>query len=314
MFDLDAWLRETTQRQHGLVAVSQALAAGASRYQIRHRLAGPEWALATKRVMRLEGSPRTDTQELKALVLDGGPGTTVSGLSAPALWRLPGFDFGPLHASRDRRISGRTPSVGWLRRPRALPEAHTTTVEGVEVLTLPATLLDIAPMIHAKRLERTIDTVTARSPAVLTSLHRLLEDFGASGRNGVGILRQLLAERPVGYLPPTRLERRFEKLLEEAGEPPMRRQVDLGGHEWIGRVDYVDDPPIFLVEVNSQTFHGAVLDVRADEERYEALHRAGFLEILPLEEEIIWHRPWEVPRLVRAGRARAAIAARRLAS
>ena len=51
----------------------------------------------------------------------------------------------------------------------------------------------------------------------------------------------LLLKRPVGYRPPeSGLEARFMQILADAGEPPLERQVDLGGHDWIGRVDFLD--------------------------------------------------------------------------
>jgi hypothetical protein len=303
--EIDVWLRAVSNRQHALVGIAQVLDAGFSRHALRHRLRGPDWGLATSRVMRLIGAPESSLQPLQALVLDGGPGTAISGSAGAALWRLPSFDFGPLEASRLRGVSGSPLSVGRLHRPRYLPDHHVTTVAGIEVLTLPRTIFDLAPTMHPMRLARLIDTVTGRSPSVLAALHKMLEELSASGRSGITVMREILEARPPGYIPAaSNLERRFEGILEEAGDRPMRRQVNLGGHDWIGRVDYVDDPPYFIAEIQSQTYHSALLDQLADERRFDALKAAGFLEVLPIPEAMVWHQPAEVLRRVRAARVR----------
>ena len=42
-------------------------------------------------------------------------------------------------------------------------------------------------------------------------------------------MRELIGQRPPGYRPAeSNLERRFEKILADAGETPFERQVDLG--------------------------------------------------------------------------------------
>ncbi|HEX2701508.1 MAG TPA: hypothetical protein VHM89_15010, partial [Acidimicrobiales bacterium] len=40
--------------------------------------------------------------------------------------------------------------------------------------------------------------------------------------------------------PASGLEARFARLLAEAGGAPLEAQVDVGGHEWVGRVDFLD--------------------------------------------------------------------------
>lgn len=142
-----------------------------------------------------------------------------------------------------------------------------------------------------------------RSPAVLAGLHRVLDELGGRGRTGTAVVRELLATRPVGaVLPASGLEARVIRILEEAGEPPLERQVDVGGHEWIGRVDLVDSAVGLIVEIDSAAHHSSKLDRERDRRRDEALYAAGWRLVLRIPEDDVWQRPREVVARVRAAR------------
>jgi very-short-patch-repair endonuclease len=153
------------------------------------------------------------------------------------------------------------------------------------------------------RLERLLDTVITKSPAMLPALHDMLDELGCRGRPGIAAMRRLLAERPRGTrVPASGLERRFERLLADAGEPPLERQVDVGGASWLGRVDYADRSLLLLVEIDSVLHHTSVSDQRRDAERDAALLSAGYRKVLRITEEDIWHRPWLAVGAVRNAR------------
>ncbi len=303
---IDAALRATAELQHALVSYQQARSLGASPKGLVRRAGSVNWEPVTSRVLRLVGAPRTSKQVLMAAVLDGGPGTVVSRLSAAALWRLPGFSFGPVQASRQRGRSSRKPGLGRLYLPLALPAHHATTVDAIPVTTLARTLFDLAALLRPERMERVVDTVVSRSPSTLRALHSTLEDLGEHGRNGIAVMRAILAERPPGYVPPASgLEARFMRILAEAGHPPLERQVDVGGHEWIGRVDFVDRESGLLVEVDSALHHSSNLDKKRDRQRDEALKAAGWRGVVRVPEEVIWHRPGQAVSMVHRARSRA---------
>src|SRR3546814_16333358 len=79
---------------------------------------------------------------------------------------------------------------------------------------------------------------------------------------GIRTMRQVLATRGLDYVPPaSNLEARFEQILLQAGEAPMRRQVDIGdGDRWIGRVDFRDADLPLLVEIPSERFTAGLID------------------------------------------------------
>lgn len=300
---LDDELRCLAEQQHALVTRRQARELGASTAAIAHRLSGPDWDAPTARILRLVGAPRTTLQQLMTASLDSdGP---ISVRSAAYLWRLPGFGFGPVIVSR-QKDRGRLPSsIASVHRVRYLPATHVTERHAIPVTTLPRTLFDLAASIHPGRLERLIETVIGRSPSLLNALHHTLDELGASGRDGVAAMRAALANRLIGYVPTeSGLEARFARILADAGEPPLERQVDLGGHEWIGRVDFLDRLLGIIFEIDSDLHHSTPMDKAQDRRRDEALKVAGFNEVVRIDESVVWRQPDETLFRVQDARRR----------
>lgn len=256
---LDDRLREVAERQHGVISRAQARECGASRAQLEARLAGPDWEAMTPRVLRLVGAPRSDLQLAMAAVLDAGRAAVLGLTSAAWAWGLPGFALVPLVCSRERGRTGSTSALARLHQPRYLPPHHVTAVRGIPVPILPRLLFDLAGVLPLSRTARVLDTVLARSPGLLLVLHEMLPELAARGRDGIRAMRVLLAERPVGTrLPESGLERRFEEIVRPFGVH-LRRQVDVGGAEWLGRVDYLDELGI-VYEVDSERHHQSPAD------------------------------------------------------
>ncbi len=300
---IDDDLRVLAERQHGALSRVQARGLEVSPSGLRSRLAGPDWVAPTPRALRLAGAPRTDHQELMLAVLDAGPGAVVGHRAAAALWHLPGFAFGPIELVRQRGWSGRRSAMGRIRECRLLPRTHCTERDAIPVTSLARTLFDIAADVHALRLARLVDTVVSRTPGMLPSLHAMLDELGERGRNGVAAMRAVLEERPTGYLAPASgLEARFIRILAEAGEAPLERHVDLGGHEWIGRVDFVDRHARVVVEIDSATHHSSKVDRERDRQRDQALLAAGWRAVVRIAEDVVWHRPAEAVAGVRRAR------------
>jgi very-short-patch-repair endonuclease len=236
-------------------------------------------------------------------VLDAGPAAAASHLAAAWLWKLPGFGS-RVEVTRLRNTTDRPgPRI---HEPRLVLPHHVTVYEAIPVTSLGRTIFDLAAVIHPDRLARVVDNVVTRSPAMGGVLHDMLPELAKRGRTGITVMRQVLADRPRGLpVPATGLERRFEEILRNAGERVPRRQVDVGGDTWIGRVDYRDEDFPILFEIDSRTFHTGLLDAEADRQRDEALYAAGWFEVVRITEDEIWRRPWVVVEKVRAARARA---------
>lgn len=224
------------ERQHAAVATRQIRGLGGDRFWIARQVRCGRWEVATSRVIRIAGSPRTAEQRLMISVLHAGPTAMASHESAAWLWRLPGFAETAV-VLRDRPHGG----------------------------------------------------------------HCTLDELACRGRSGITTMRQVLAELPVGSkVPATGLEARFEEICHNAGIRELERQLDAGGHSWLGRVDFVLRRLKLLIEVDSRLYHTSPLDVANDEARDKAMLAAGWRKVLRVAEEDIWRRPWFVVEQVRA--------------
>lgn len=296
--------------QHGVAARRQLREAGVdARAEARMVSAGLLTRLSP-RVVRAAASPRTDLQRLSAAALDAGPGAHLCDDTAAALWGVPGSGLaGPIRLARRHGTAAARCDLGAVTTWRSLEPHHTTLVWGIPIVTLPVTVLRLAATLRWERFERVADTVCGRAPRVLDALHELLPELAASGRNGITALRQFLDQRPPGYQGPhTNLEARVIQILSQAGEPPLECQADLGGHSWIGRVDFYDPQVPFVLEVNGDAFHGMPTQVAHDRHRAAKLEAGGFGPVVSVGESSVWHRPWEVVDLVRAARRGSLIA------
>lgn len=241
-----------------------------------------------------------------AAVLDAGDGAVASHRTAAALWRLPSFNLYDRDVSRLHGADHRRPAFGRLHHPRSLPAHHVTVVEGMPVTTPARTLFDLAGVLHPYRTARAVDNALAQSPALLRALHRMLPELAERGRNGITAMREILADRPLSYIAPASgLESRAIQVLEEAGIH-VRRQVDLGGDDWIGRVDLLVEGTNLVIEVDSARYHTSMLDRERDSQRDAALHTAGY-DVLRVTAEEVWSAPETVIRKVLAGKSSASV-------
>src|SRR5687768_10837053 len=90
--------------QYGLLTRPQALAAGMTPKQIRHRLDTGRWEVDHVSVYRLAPVPVTWHQRLLSACLAGGPGAAASHRSAGELWQLDAVPAGLIEITAERRI------------------------------------------------------------------------------------------------------------------------------------------------------------------------------------------------------------------
>ena len=302
---LDDDARNHAEAQHGLITRQQLRALGASSAAIRHRLGTGQWQPLSPQVLSLNGAPRTPRQAALAAVLDTGAGSWLSHHSAAALWELPGFDLAPHHVSRPRTGTRRTHRLAVVHYPGRMPVNHLAVLDDIPVSSPTRVLFEVAGSVHPKRLARLVDTAWAQRLVTWHSLRSSLTVLGRRGRPGITTMRKIVETRGPDYVPAeSGLERRFEQILVDDGQEPMKRQVDLGDQfGWIGRVDQLDRDARVVVEVNSERFHAALTDRQVDQTRIAALTKAGF-DVVTVWDRDIWHQPRTVARRVRDARRR----------
>jgi very-short-patch-repair endonuclease len=121
-------------------------------------------------------------------------------------------------------------------------------------------------------------------------------------------MRAVLAARRGAWSPPASgLEGRVARLLERHGLPRFERQIDLGGDRWVGRVDFVNRAERLVLEVQSNRYHSALSDRRADAERSRTLRAAGW-RVLEVWESEVWSEDLAWLDRLRAALASSAVA------
>lgn len=311
----DLLLRDLAASQHGLVSTDQARHLGYTYNQLSRLADGVRWERRSPRVLRLVGTAQTDGQVAMLGVLDAGPGGVLSSTSAAAWWDIPGNHLLPIQVSRMRDATSRPNREGLNHEPTLLPQHHVVTLEGVLTVVPARALFDIAGMRRrgaekpwwVDRMARMVDNAWSKRLVSGRSMHAMLEEMAERGRPGIQVMRLVLETRGHDYVPPASgVESRFDQILVNAGQKPMRRQVDIGdGDRWIGRVDFVDEDRPLIVEVQSERFHSSLIDKQLDAQRIARLGAAGFV-VVEITDVDVWHRPHEVLSAVAEGRRAAA--------
>jgi hypothetical protein len=291
---MDQKIVEGAEKQHGLASFGEAARAvgrGAAAAELR----SSRWERTVRGQYRVRGAPQTWEQQVMALVLAAGPDAAASHRSAAALLGIPGFSRrGEAEVSTPRARRHRA-ATGVVHRCRAFPAAHLTVVDGIVTTRVARTLVDLAGVLPAGRVERAVDSCLGQRMVSLETLVATFEELAGRGRAGIAIMRAILAARAPGYIAPeSPLEAEFLAFLAAAGLPEPVRQLDVGGDEgWIGRVDYAFRPWKVLVELDGRAYHTANLDREADARRDARLRAAGWL-IIRITSADLRDRPGEV--------------------
>jgi hypothetical protein len=148
------------------------------------------------------------------------------------------------------------------------------------------TVLDIAPSVSRRALERAFD----RSMTLELFDLRVLEDVlaRANGRPGVPLIEQVLAEHEIGT---TETRTDFEEILfsivDAAGiRRPICDYAIEAGEEVPLTVDFVWIPERVVVEFESLRWHSNPIAQARDKRRYRSLSLAGW-KSLPVSEKDI---------------------------
>jgi very-short-patch-repair endonuclease len=300
---LDA-IHERSRQQHGLVLVEDLSELGLDREAVRHLVRSCRLERVTRRVLRVPGAPVTPRQHVLVGVLDASPNAFAAETTGASLWGVAGHRLAPVHVACGDGGSSRRSRTAIVHRIAGLLQEHVTMLDGIPILRPEVVVLQLCGSDRRERAASALDNMWRRRLTSGPALRRTLDQLAGSGRRGVVVLRELLDERGDGYIPPASgLEGRVDTILRRAGLPPLRRQVDVGDERWIGRVDFRDPHCPLILEVQSETYHSALVDKRHDERRLAALRAAGF-EVVEVTDAQVWHRPHEVVAAVRSARER----------
>jgi very-short-patch-repair endonuclease len=301
---IDRIIHQLAAPQHGAFSRTQARGAGITRQMLAVRIRNGSLHPITGEVLVIAGSAATGRRRAISAVLDTRGVAGLSHGSAAWFWALPGFRLDPMHVTAVRRSRTSTSALACVHTTTALPDAHLCVVDGLCVTVPVRVLFDLAGDVHPERLARVIDAAWRKRYLTGRLLRRTLAELAERGRPGIQIMRQLIDERGDGYRPTdSNLEARFLALMLEIGIDSLERQNDLGGRDWLGRVDFYDRDLRLILEIDRALHHTSLSDRAHDERRRAELQAAGFTVVVIAEFDV-WHRPREVQRRVRRLRHR----------
>ena len=285
-------------RHYGVASRDELERLGLDDDKIRWRVRRGELVRRTEKVFVFAGSPDTFRQRARAAVLDSGHDAVLSHRSLAHLLDIPGF--------RNNRLEVLVPNerdahskLALVHRTRWLPPWHVTTTQGIPTTTPARMMFDLAGVVSEPRAARALDNGLMMGLFTYEKLDKMLGELAERGRAGTAVMRRLLELRGDGYIAPaSELEAMFEGILSAGGEPIPRKQVNLGGDAWAGRVDYFDDPIKVVWEIDGRRWHTALLDLEADQLRENELVAAG-LTVVRFRAYLLRDHPEKVLSILR---------------
>jgi len=297
---LDKALLDLAAEQQSCFADWQVRALGASRTELSRLRRSAQWQELGPHVLVLAGVRVAELVLASAAVLEAGPNAVLSHASSVALWGVPGFRLLPAMVAQVNGRAMRERPLGRLRNLVVVPERWVTSHRGIRVVRPELAAYQMCGEISPQRAARLFDRMWSLRLLSGRSARACLEDLEKRGRDGTVVYREIIKERGDSYVPPaSNLESRVKELAADAGMR-LRRQVDLGGEHWDGRVDFFEDDVKLVVEVQSERHHTALVDVEADADRRARLEAAGFT-FLEIWDADVWSNPgMVVARMQRA--------------
>ena len=243
---------EVARRQHGVITRAQLRALGFSEKAIRHRVANGRLHLLWPDVYAVGRPEGTREGVWIAAVLTCGEGAALSHDTAAALSRIREQRRGPIHVSVPRARDPRRRGIQVHRRR----EFDVVTHEGIAVTTPSQTVIDIAPTLTERQLERVIDEADKLDLVHPEALHR-----AAAGKGGLGGARvRTLLDKRTFLLTDSDLERLFIPLAERAGMATPQTQAWVNGH----KVDFFFRAEGVVVEADGGRYHRTPSQQRRD--------------------------------------------------
>ncbi len=173
---------------------------------------------------------------------------------------------------------------------RNLPDVDVVKLHGLPIARPERTLIDLAAKNPDGRVEVWLDRAWSKRQLNGHTLLAQCERLGIRGRPEDQRVRRMLDKRGLNYCPPASgLESRVRQVLSDHGLGDVTNQVDVGGANWIGRVDFLHSSGV-VIEVQSETYHAPLTAQVADRDRLEFFRRAGH-PVFEIWECDIWGPP-----------------------
>lgn len=274
MADADRRVIRTAAAQLGLVTMRQALTAGLTMAQVKHRISSGQWMRVSRGVYLLAATPASFEQAVMSVLLAAGPFAVASHRTAAQLWGFRDIRSEVIAITVPSGAVGRLAGVTY-HRTDTLPVDHwTRRPDGIRLTSPARTLLDLGADATEFEVERAVNDAVFRKLTDRPSLVAILDEIGGHGRRGTAHLRAALDRGVLGSAPvESELELRFLRdVVRGPGLPVPEPQFRIGRM----RVDFAYPVQRIAVELDGARWHTDSADRARDQARDAALVRAGW--------------------------------------
>lgn len=278
MKSADRQVQALMRRQQSLVTLPQALAAGLTRDQIRHRVRNGVWVRVHPEVYASASGCPSPAGDLLAACLAAGARAAASHQSAA--WVL-GLVRDPPERPVITVPYDRCVVLAGVRvhRSRDLDLSRLLERKGVLYTDALRTLTDLAADLSPDELSPVVDRALASGIVTTKGLMAEAARRRSRGRRGPSRLVTLLESRGfIGGPEPSVLEAETLRLFRRWGIPVLEREVRVGSDERY-RIDFLIAPGL-AVEVDGFAHHWSPEQKAYDDARRNRLRAAGLMVLV----------------------------------
>lgn len=262
---------ELAGRQHGVVAAWQLLRLGVGRRLVEGRIARGLLHPLHRGVYAVGHAAVGANGRLLAAVLACGPGAVLSHRSAAGVWGLmPRLAIYP-EVTAPRR-SHPLPEI--VARRSSLRPDEVDAVDGIPVTSVARTMLDVAPLVDERGLERAWNEMEARQLRDSVGVEALVARH--PGKRGIIRMREVMySTKPAGRTR-NELEERFVRLVDDYGLPRPRINAHLALRQRFLEIDALWPAERLAVELDGGAVHRTRRAFHKDRERDRVLLAEGY--------------------------------------
>jgi hypothetical protein len=278
--EADRELAEKARAQHGIFTSQQAVDAGHPRWRIEYRRKCGMWVRLHPNVYTHASTPSTWHRDQMAAVMWAQPAAT-SARAAAFLHGLPGFDDPPLEILTScRKIVPRCGVI--VHHTKRLPRDQILRVHNIPCTSVERTVLDLCGTVGTRQGAIAVDHTLHHGMATLGSYDFCLFLTARRGRNGCGVLRDLVHERAaLSEFPNTPLETVVFEMIAGSTLPTPQCQVPIHDERgaFVARPDFLYPQEKIIIEGHSRLWHTGFELERRDRARGKRLASLGYQTI-----------------------------------
>lgn len=266
--------------QHGIITRRQLHDEGISDHVISRLGRDGLLVRLAPGVHRWQGSPSSWHQQAMAAVKAAGPTALVSHQSAAVLHQLAGFRPGRLHVVVEAGVA-RASRRATVHRAVLTP-ADRAVVDGIPVVGVALTLVQVAATVTASRLEDALDDALCRGLVTLSGVAAACSRGRAGSARVARVAALWASDETAGSVPEARLLRRI--LAAGLPRPAVQHEIRDGGR-LVARADLAYPEQAIAVEYDSFRWHGARRSHAATAIRRNRLEALGWRVIVATSQD-----------------------------